>query len=287
MPGEKLNLILGRAKKIEYTTNRLVDSIFYGFYKSAFKGRGIEFTEIREYQPGDDIRSIDWNVTARTGALHVKEFIEERDLNVIGTKKSLKRDVAAELTCALCLGSRRNNDRIGLVLFSDRVQKYIPPSKKRTQTTHILKEMLTLENPSGCACIESALDFIRKVMKKRSIIFILSDFEEDPEKYEKKLKTLNQKHDIVCIKITDIREKEMPDIGYIEFVDAETGEQLVVDTSDPVFRECYVRLSAEDDAKIASFFRRNKIDQVNITTDNDWVNPMIAFFKKRNVRLIK
>jgi len=288
--------IIKNVRRIEYQTNQFVDSIFYGAYKSVFKGRGIEFSEVREYRTGDDIRSIDWNVTARMGSLYVKEFVEERDLNLViafdisgslefGTQKNFKKDVAVEMAASLCFSAMRNNDRVGLVLFTSEVEKYIPPSKGREHNLRIIREMLYYTPKKRGTNIGNSLHFIGRGLKKRGIVFLISDFDEEIKNYSKDLKILRKKHDVIAVRIRDIREKEIPNVGFIELEDCETGEQILIDTSDEEFRKNYLKLVEEHEQEINNFFKRNNVDLIEISTDGGWVKPLINFFKKREQRL--
>ena len=296
MEAAAMNDVIGNVRRIEYQTNRFVDSLFYGAYKSVFKGRGIEFSEVREYRIGDDIRSIDWNVTARMGSLYVKEFVEERDLSIViafdasrsldfGTRGKLKKTLASELAASICFSALRNNDRTGLVLFTDRVERYIPPAKGRQHNLRIIREML-YHLPKGVKTdLGSSLKFMGSVLKKRGVVFLISDFDEEPHMYSKRLKVLKKKHDVISVRIRDMRETEMPDVGYIELEDAETGEQILVDTSDPAFQEDFSRLVREQDDKVNRFFKSNGMDLVEISNDGGWVKPLMNFFKTRERRL--
>jgi len=298
MQQEAINNVIGNVRRIEYQTNRFVDSIFYGAYKSVFKGRGIEFSEVREYRIGDDIRSIDWNVTARMGSLYMKEFVEERDLNLIiafdvsgsldfGTQEKLKKTLASELAASLCFSALRNNDRSGLVLFTDKVEKYIPPAKGRQHNLRIIREMLYHRPDGRSTDLGSSLKFMGSVLKKRGVVFLISDFDEETREYSKQLRMLRKKHDVISVRIRDNRELEIPDIGFIELEDAETGEQLLVDTSDPFFRENYCRLVCEQDDEIKRFFKSNGLDLIDISTSHGWVKPLKNFFNTRQRRMIR
>lgn len=290
--------ILKKVKKIEVKTNHIVDGLIYGAYHSVFKGRGIEFSEVREYQIDDDPRSIDWNVTARMNHPYVKEFIEERDLTILivfdvsgssefGTQLAIKKEIGIELSASLALSAQRSNDRVGLFLTTNKVEKHIPPRKGRKHILRLIREMLYYTPIERTTDLGVPLSFINKVIKKKSIIFIISDFQDAIENYKKPLSILRNKHDVVAIRLWDIREFEIPDIGLIELQDEETGEQILVDTSDPEFRENYSKLISMQRHEIKKFMNKQKIDLVDISTSEDWSKPLMKFFKQREVEVVK
>lgn len=285
--------ILKKVRQIEIRTGRLVNDVFAGEYESIFKGRGMEFHEVREYVPGDDVRSIDWNVTARTGHPHVKKFIEERELTVIimadisgsgnfGTTNKMKMELMAEIGAVLSFSAIKNNDKIGLVLFTDKIEKFIPPKKGRPHVLRVIRELLYHKPVSQKTSINSALEYLGKVLKKRSVVFLISDFMDSG--YEKLLRILNKRHDIISISISDPRENDFPDIGLIEFEDAETKEVLFLDTSDELLKKEF--------AKKRSFFvdARNKaframgLDSIDVSTDKPYIKPLMLFFRMRAKR---
>src|SRR3989338_7336169 len=238
--------ILKKIKRIEIRTGRLVNDVFAGEYESVFKGRGMEFHEVREYVQGDDIRSIDWNVTARAGHPYVKKFIEERELTVIimadmsgsgnfGTRNKMKSELMAEIGAVLSFSAIKNNDKVGLLLFTDRVEKFIPPKKGRPHVLRVIRELLYYKPESRKTSINSALEYLGKVLKKRAVIFLMSDFIDTG--YEKLLGILNKRHDIIGISISDPREKDLINIGLVKFEDAETGEILYLDTADDILKK--------------------------------------------------
>ncbi|MFH1641397.1 MAG: DUF58 domain-containing protein [Nanoarchaeota archaeon] len=285
--------LLKQVKKIEIKTKHLVDGLLQGAYHSVFKGRGIEFSEVREYVPGDDIRNIDWNVTARMNQPYVKEFIEERDLTVyivvdvsasneFGSVKS-KKQTAIELCASLMFAALRNNDKAGLCLFSSVVEKFIPPRKGKKHTLRMIREMLYYEPLNKTTDIEAALKYLSHVIKKRSIIFLITDFFA-PDNYAKHLKLLKKRHDIIAINVNDIREEVMPDVGYIELEDEETGEQILVNTGDKEFRERYVRLISQKNGQLNSQLRKLKIDVIQLKSDEPYEIPLRKFFKTRQKR---
>lgn len=298
MQSTEINDVIGSLRRIEYRTNRLVDSLFYGAYKSVFKGRGIEFSEVREYRIGDDIRSIDWNVTARMGSLYVKEYVEERDLNIIiafdvsgsldfGTQNTVKKSVATELAASICFSALRNNDRTGLFLFAEGVEKFVPPAKGRKHNMRIIREMLAHKTRSPSTDLARALKYMGSVLKKRGIIFLISDFDGDVGEYSRQLRILNKRHDVVSVRIRDMRETEMPDVGFIELEDSETGEQILVDTSDPVFRRNYAAMAGQEEQRINQFFTVNGMDLIDVSTSGGWIRPLKDFFNLRQRRMMR
>ncbi|MBU4201636.1 MAG: DUF58 domain-containing protein [Candidatus Altiarchaeales archaeon] len=293
---ERIREILSNVRRVELRTKRFVDSIFQGAYKSTFKGRGIEFSEVREYQPGDDIRTIDWNVTARFGHPYVKEFIEERDLTILiafdisgsldfGTQSNLKKDTATELIASIAFSALRNNDRVGLILFSNRVEKYIPPRKGRKQVMRVIRETLYHEPEEKATDLNQGLEFISRITRKKAIVFFISDFNEPVENYAKSMRILGKKHDLISVNIRDLREEEIPDVGLVSLEDGETGEQILVDTSDEEFRRNFIELANEQRERTTRFHRSNGIDIIDIRTDYDWTKEMIKFFGIRRRRI--
>ena len=244
--------ILKKVKKIEITTNRLVNDVLAGEYHSVFRGSGMEFAEVREYQPGDDIRTIDWNVTARMGVPYVKKYTEERELTVMllvdasasletGTQESLKGEIAAEICALLAFSAIKNNDRVGLIIFTDTIEKYLPPKKGKKHVLRVIRELIYFKPQKVKTDIACALDYLSKVQRRKCVAFLVSDFMS--EEYEKSLTVSNQKHDLITITITDPREVELPPVGFVELEDAETGETIVVDTSDEQVRRLFFRTS--------------------------------------------
>jgi uncharacterized protein (DUF58 family) len=285
--------IFKKVRQIEIRTGRLVNDVFAGEYESIFKGRGMEFHEVREYVPGDDIRSIDWNVTARTGHPYVKKFIEERELTVIimadmsgsgnfGTRNKMKMELMAEIGAVLSFSAIKNNDKIGLLLFTDKVEKFIPPKKGRPHVLRVIRELLYYKPESRKTSISSALEYLGKVLKKRSVVFLISDFMDSG--YERLLKILNKRHDIIGISISDPREKDLADIGLVEFEDAETGEVLFLDTGDNLLKnELAKKRNALIDAR-KKVFRSMGLDSIDIATDKSYIEPLILFFRMRAKR---
>ncbi len=285
--------IIRKVRRIEIRTKRLVNDVFSGEYHSIFKGRGMEFEEVREYQPGDDVRVIDWNVTARYGHPFVKRFKEERELTVMilvdasssgefGTAQRMKGEIAAELCSVLAFSAIKNNDRVGMIIFTDRVEKYIPPKKGSSHVLRLIREVLYFEPQRQRTDINCALEFLGRVIKRRSVVFLVSDFLSSG--FEKLLAIANKKHDLVAIKIADPRETELPNVGFIELEDTETGEQIVIDTRNPEVRRSFQQYSLREKRNLDRSFRSVNLDHVYITTDRSYVEPLMAFFRLRAKR---
>lgn len=285
--------VLKRVKKIELKTRGLVEGLVSGEYHSVFKGRGIEFAEVREYVPGDDIRAIDWWVTARLNAPFVKEFIEERDLtlfivfdvsssNEFGFQRS-KKDTGYDIAASLMFAALRNNDRVGLCLFTSEVELFIPPGKGKKHILKLLRELIYYEPKNKITDIQSALYYLNNLIKKRSIVFIISDF-LSPD-FELPLKQLKNKHDVILVDIADMREAHIPDIGYAFLEDHETGDQMLVDTSDPAFRERYTALVTDKRDDLLARMRRMGVDIIQINTSEPFYIPLQRFFKMRERRV--
>jgi uncharacterized protein (DUF58 family) len=286
--------ILKKVKRIEITTRGLVNEVFSGEYHSVFKGRGMEFAEVREYQMGDDIRNIDWNVTARSGSPFVKIFDEERELTVMllvdvsssgnfGTTTQMKGEIAAELCAVLAFSAIKNNDKVGLIIFSDKIEKFIPPRKGKQHVLRVIREILFFKPEDSQTDLNVALEYLSRVIKRRSIVFLVSDFLT--ENYEKSLQVANRKHDIIAINIIDPREVELPSIGFIEMEDAETGETVIVDTSNPAIRGSFYNESKDERDKREKFFKSIGVDNINIKTDRSYVEPITRFFRMRARRM--
>jgi len=287
--------ILKQVRRIEIVTKHLVDGLIAGDYHSIFKGQGIEFSEIRDYRPGDDIRAIDWKVTARFDRPFVKEFIEERDLNVyfvfdysgsnyFGDLVE-KRRKAIELTATLMFSAMRNNDNVGLFIFTEDIERFIPARKGRRHVLKLISSLVSHQPQSRKTNIEKSLFYVSNIIKKRSIIFILSDFYN--QDFAKPLKILKRRHDVIAVKVSDPREAEIPDVGLIRLEDEETGEQLLVDTSDQSFRENYAKVVNEEEKRLNHLFNKNRIDVINISTDKSYELPLKRFFKIRERRVIR
>jgi len=285
--------VINQVRKIEITTKQLVDGLIAGNYHSIFKGQGIEFSEIREYKPGDDIRAIDWKVTARFNHPFIKEFIEERDLRIyfafdfsasgnFGNTIEKKRK-AIELSATLMFSALRNNDNVGLFIFTNGIEKYIPARKGRRHILKLISTLVMYEPESKTTDLKKSLSYIANIIKKRSILFVISDFYS--EDFSKPLSILKNRHDVIAIKINDNREKTIPDIGFIQLEDEETGEQILIDTSDEEFRKNYAKLIKKKDNETDSLFKKHKIDSVTIATDDSYEKPLRKFFKTRKKRV--
>jgi uncharacterized protein (DUF58 family) len=282
--------LLKKVRKIEIRSKGLTRHIFAGEYHSAFKGRGIAFSEVREYQYGDDIRSIDWNVTARFNHPFIKVFEEERELTVMllidvsgsgsfGTRKNFKRDVMTEIAAVLSFSAITNNDKIGVIFFSDRVEKFIPPKKGRKHILRVIRELIDFQPQSQQTNIDVPLRVLTNVIRKRCTAFIISDFRS--RNFEEALRIASNKHDIVAIRISDPAETQLPDIGLIKIHDPETGNDSWVDTSSKSTRNAYSEWWNENTASVNSTLRRCGVDYTDIRTDLDYVKPLIGLFKKR------
>jgi uncharacterized protein (DUF58 family) len=285
------------AKKIRYIeifTNKAVNDILAGEYESVFKGRGMEFDEVREYTPGDEIRTIDWNVTARMGHPYVKRFVEERELTIMfvvdlsasgsfGSVEKTKNEVAAELCALLSFSAVKNNDKVGLIIFTDGIEKFIPPKKGVSHVLRLIRELLYFKPRSARTNMVEALDYLGRVTHKRSVVFLVSDF--DCEEFEKPLRVLGRRHDLIALSITDPRELHMPDIGLVELEDAETGERILIDTSSAGVRSQYEQLGSDRAKKLDTLFRSNNIDHAEIVTGQNYVKDLVQFFRSRERRL--
>ncbi len=282
--------LIKKVRKIEIKTKHLSNQIFSGEYHSAFKGRGMAFSEVREYAVGDEIRTIDWNVTARFNEPFVKVFEEERQLTVMllvdisasgmfGTRNQLKRETITELCAVLAFSAVSNNDQIGLVLFSDKIEKFIPPKKGKSHILRIIRELINFEPTGKETDISMALKYFTQMIKKKSIAFVLSDFMDND--FEDALKISSRKHDVVALKVLDKAENELPKIGIAKFKDLETGETKWVNTSSKKTRRKYKEQAAERDEAIRQLFRKSKTDFAEIFTDEGYIKPLMNLFKKR------
>lgn len=283
--------ILGKVRKIEIKTRGLSQNIFAGQYHSAFKGRGMEFAEVREYQFGDDVRDIDWNVTARLHRPYVKVFEEERELTVMllvdvsgsldfGTASQTKRDMATEIAATLAFSAMQNNDKIGVIFFSDRIEKYIPPKKGRKHILYIIREMLDFHPVSHKTDVAAATAYLTRVMKQRCTSFIISDFYDDKD-FEKEMEIANRKHDMVAIQVYDQRAKTLPDIGLLKVRDAETGHEMYIDTSSKKLRRAHTAYWLKREEQLKTTFAKSKVDWVSVATNEDFAKSLILLFKKR------
>lgn len=285
--------LLKKVRKIEIRSRGLSNQVFSGEYHSAFKGRGMAFSEVREYQPGDDIRTIDWNVTARLNHPYVKVFEEERELTVMlivdvsesgsfGTQQQMKQELITELCAVLAFSAIQNNDKIGVIFFSDKIEKFIPPKKGKSHILRIIRELIAFKPESTGTDIKHALRYCTNVIKKRSIAFVISDFMD--EGFEDALKIANRKHDVVALRIYDKREMELPDIGLIRVKEAETGVMKWVDTSDSEVRRQYMFQAKSNELRIKDIFNSSGVDTANISTSESYVKPLMNLFKKRESR---
>ncbi|MBA4157806.1 MAG: DUF58 domain-containing protein [Gemmatimonadetes bacterium] len=290
--------ILRQVRRIEMRTRRLVNSLFSGEYHSVFKGQGIEFAEVREYLPGDDIRTIDWNVTARLGQPYVKKFVEERELTVFlavdlsgsqqwGTRGRFKAELVAETAAALALSAVRNNDRVGVLIFTDRIESFVPPRKGRRHALRLIRDLLAFRAESRGTDIAGAMEYLARAVRSRSIVFLFSDFQVGTEwsRLEKALSMAAFRHDVVAVSVADPADGVLPNVGVLEVSDPETGERVVIDTGRAAVREEYARLSTEERAQRARLFRRLAVDEIEIRTDVPYAAALLGFFRRRERRL--
>ncbi len=285
--------ILKKVRRIEITTRSVVNDVFAGEYHSVFKGRGMDFSEVREYSIGDDVRTIDWNVTARMNRPYVKVFEEERELTVMlmvdasssgefGTVHQMKGEIAIEICALLAFSAIKNNDKVGLIIFTDKVEKFVPPKKGKTHVLRVIRELFYHEPQSSKTDIREALEYLNRIANRRSVVFLVSDFMS--EGFEKALQIVNKKHDMVAITIRDPREISLPNVGFIELEDAETGEVFLLDTSDPSIRENFSQQSSRKQEELEKLFKSMSVDHVAISTDRPYVDPLIRFFRMRAKR---
>ena len=285
--------VLEKVRRIQIYTDRMVNDVLAGEYHSVFKGRGMEFDEVREYQPGDEIRTIDWNVTARMGHPFVKSFVEERELTVMlvvdlsasgkfGSLDKLKKDVIAEFCAVLAFSAIKNNDKVGLLLFTDRVEKYMPPKKGKNHVLRVIRELLFFEPEHKGTDIAAALEFLNQVAKRKTVAFLVSDFLA--EGYDRDLRLSAQRHDLIAVSVLDPRERTLPGLGLLELEDAETGRRIVVDTGSRGFRREFERVTgAAVDAR-RDRFRSEGVDLIEIDTEQPYVQTLLKFFRKREKR---
>jgi len=282
--------ILKKIRRIEIRTKRLVNDVFSGEYHSVFKGRGMEFSEVRQYMPGDDIRSIDWNVTARTGYPYVKKFQEERELTVMflvdasasgafGTVSRFKSELAAEMCALLAFSAVRNNDRVGLIIFTDRIEKVVPPQKGRRHVLRVVRELLYTRPEGRGTDIPRAIDYLSNVVRRHAVVFLVSDFLTSG--YERALSVANRRYDLIGVEVSDPRESDLPRVGLLEVEDSETGERFTVDTGDRGFLARYREEAERARAERERIFRRLGIDAVSVSTDRPYVEPLEQFFRLR------
>ncbi|HQP10462.1 MAG TPA: DUF58 domain-containing protein [Candidatus Omnitrophota bacterium] len=286
-----------KVKRIEITTSRLVTDVFAGQYHSVFKGRGIEFDEVREYQPGDDVRTIDWNVTARTGKPHIKKFIEERELTVMvlvdvsrscrfASVNMLKSQLAAEVAAILAFSAIRNNDKVGLIMFTDKIEKFIPPRKGLRHVLHVIREVLYFEPKGQSTDLPAAMEYLNKVTARKAIVFLISDFFVSAEEALKKsLAIANKRHDVIAVTLNDPRETHLPECGILTLEDAETGKTVLIDTKDARLRQDYLQYNTDRIKKRERLFRSVGADYIDISTDVPYTDAIVKFFLKRRRKL--
>ena len=290
--------LMAKVGKIRILTNKLIDDQLSGDYHSTFKGQGVEFDEVRPYVPGDDVRTIDWNVTAKTGLPYIKRFSEERELTILfmvdvsgsqgyGSVRRSKMELAAEVTALLALTAIRNQDKIGLILFSEEIVKYIPPRKGRDSVMRLVREVLAAEDSAtGGTDIAAALKFLNSVQKRRAVVFLVSDFllssvKPQTSSFEQLLRATARHHDMVCVPVSDPAERELPDVGLVELEDPETGELVLVDTSSAAVRRRFSATASEENEELKRFFLKTGIDTLTIATDRPYLDEVRALFKRR------
>ncbi len=293
MPETSVADILKRVRRIQIVASRAVNDLFAGQYKSVFRGRGMEFDEVREYQPGDDIRTIDWNVTARTGVCFIKRFCEERELTVLflidasasgmfGSGRRSKLDLAVEVAALLMFSALKNNDKVGLLTFCDQVLDYYPPRKGKSHVLHLIRKLVALQPVAGETRVQAALDFLNRVQKRRAVVFLLSDFIGPSAR--RALAVANARHDVTAVSVTDPREQSLPDVGFVTLQDAETGEIVEVDTRHPAVRSLFQTSAAHRREAFESELRRAGVDELPINTQADYVAELRRFFRMRERR---
>jgi uncharacterized protein (DUF58 family) len=286
--------VLQKVRRIEIRTRSVVDSVLSGEYHSVFKGRGMEFSEVRSYVEGDDIRSIDWNVTARMNSLFVKKHIEERELTVMllvdasasgsfGSVNTFKGEMGVELCALLAFSAIKNNDRVGLIIFTSGVERYIPPQKGKNHVLRVIRELLYFEPREKGTDVGEALSFLNRVQRRKAVVFLVSDFFTPP--FVKPLRVAAKRHDLIALTLRDPRESAMPDIGLIELEDAESGSTLLVDSSSKEFRNRYSKEMEQRAAAVSRSFAANGVDEVPVSTATDYAEPLVKFFRKREKTL--
>ena len=285
--------LVKKVRQIQIYTSRAVNASFAGQYESVFKGRGMQFEDVREYMPGDDIRAIDWNVTARTGKPYIKRFVEEREMTVVfavdlsasgrfGTLDKTKNQLAAEFCAVLAFAAAKNNDKVGLLIFTDQIELFIPPKKGSSHILRLIRELLYFQTPKKQTNIPLALDYLAMVVRKRAVVFVVSDFIQAD--FKKSLSLLNKRHDCVAVPVSDPAELALPKAGIIEFTDAETGEIITIDTSNSGFRSQYEGKSAERFGQLRKLLRSINVDCIGISTGKPYINDLIQFFHQRHRR---
>jgi uncharacterized protein (DUF58 family) len=286
--------ILKKIRHIEIRTSRLVNDLFGGEYQSVFKGQGIEFADVREYVPGDDIRTIDWNVTARSQHPFVKKFVEEREMTVLfvvdmsgseyfGSGEKLKSEVAAEITALLAFSAVKNQDKTGLLICTDEVEKYVPVKKGRNHVLRVIREILYYQPRRKKTRLASALEYLHNILHRTAVIFLISDFMDSG--YEKSLKVLSRKHDVIAIHLKDRREQDFPAAGLVELEDGETGERVLIDSSVGALRQHFTRTAQKREEQIDKLMKSLRVDRVSIAAEGSYVEPLMRFFRIREKRM--
>ena len=285
--------ILKQVNRIELQTRNVVNNLFAGEYHSVFKGQGMEFAEVREYQAGDEVRSIDWNVTARVGRPFIKVFDEERELTVVlvvdasasgafGSGQRMKGEAGVEISALLAFAAIKNNDRVGLLIFTEDIEVFIPPKKGRKHVLRVIRELLYFRPRGTGTSIAGALEYLNRLINRRSVFFLISDFLD--RDYARALKLVRRRHDLICVSLVDPRERQLPNIGFVSLQDAETGEQLLVDTGSPQIRQKFAERQLKLENARASLFRRLRIDEVKVDVSQSYVEPLVQFFQTRMMR---
>ncbi len=288
--------LMNKIRRIEIRTRRLVNDSFAGEYHSTFKGRGMEFDEVRPYMPGDEARTIDWNVTARMGQPFVKKYVEERELTVMlmvdasgsgdfASQGKFKRELAAELAAVLSFSATTNKDKVGMMIFTDKVELYIPPRKGRRHVLRLIRELLAFEPESHGTDLKVALDSMNQILKRRSIIFLVSDFMDEPQRYSQPLFMTNRRHDLIAVDLHDPLEAEIADVGILTLEDAESGQMVWLDTSDPAWRDMFAARTVQFEMEKRRTLANAGVDRVQIRTDQDYAKALTLFFQKRNKRI--
>ena len=282
--------VLRQVRLLEINTRHLVTDVLAGEYSSVFKGRGVEFADVREYHPGDDVRTVDWKVTARMGAAYVRRYVEERELTVLfvvdhssseafGTRLRTKSDLATEVCAVLAMTAVRNNDRVGTLLFTDRVERYVPPTKGKRHVLRVIRELVSFEPEGSGTDLAAALEFVNRVLRRRAVVFIVSDFLTSG--YESVLKSTARRHDTIAVQLRDPRERELPDVGLVALREAESGRWRYVDTGSRAVRDEFRRCVAEFDKTLERFMRQHGVDLIRLDTGQPYMGPLLAFFRMR------
>jgi uncharacterized protein (DUF58 family) len=286
--------LLRQVRRIQVRADRLVNDVVVGEYRSVFKGRGMEFDEVRAYQPGDDIRTIDWNVTARTGHAHVKRYAEEREMTAVllvdlslsgrfGSTHQLKVDLATEISAVLAFSAIKNNDKIGLLIFTDHVEQYIPAKKGKRHVLRVIRELLSFEPKAGGTDLAGALEFLNKVLKRKAVIFLVSDFIDAD--FERDLALTRSRHDLIPVRVSDPREAALPDVGLIELEDAETGERVLVDTRRRKIRDAFAATGRGEQESLSGLLRSMGVESLDVSTDSPYMKELLGFFRRRERRI--